>query len=161
MLVFIGFQKFKTSLTSSIEEGSLGNFFRLSLYSAWRKLVMSLGLRFSSLEANSSFLIIFAGLDEISSVAFRFTRFLTSFLSKERSLVVWLWSRVPDKILVESASVLILTLHFCLFKEQHQDISPDFSILSLRNVYPSTIKHSFPILIWVFTICKSILYEDK
>jgi hypothetical protein len=24
-------------------------------------------------------------------------------------------------------------LHFCLFKEQHQDISPDFSILSLRN----------------------------
>jgi len=102
-----------------------------------------IGLRFSSLEANSSFLIIFAGLDEISSVAFRFTRFLTSFLSKERSLFVWLWSRVPDKILIESASVLILTLHFCLFKEQHQDISPDFSILSLRNIYPSTIKHSF------------------
>jgi hypothetical protein len=66
---------------------------------------------------------------------------ITSFLSKERSLVVWLWSRVPDKILVESASVLILTLHFCLFKEQHQDISPDFSILSLRNVYPSTINN--------------------
>jgi hypothetical protein len=43
MLVFIGFKKFKTSLTSSIEEGSLGIFFRLSLYSAWRKLVMSLG----------------------------------------------------------------------------------------------------------------------
>jgi hypothetical protein len=147
LLVFIGFKKFKTSLTSSIEEGSLGNFFRLSLYSAWRKLVMSLGLRFSSLEANSSFLIIFAGLDEISSVAFLFTRFLTSFLSKERSLAGWLWSSVPDKILVESASVLILALHFCLFKEQRQDISPDFSILSLRNVYPSTIKHSFPILV--------------
>jgi hypothetical protein len=54
LLVFIGFKKFKTSLTS-IEEGSLGNCFRLSLYSAWRKLVMLLGLRFSSLEANSSF----------------------------------------------------------------------------------------------------------
>jgi hypothetical protein len=73
---------------------------------------------------NSSFLIIFAGLDEISSVAFRFTRFLTSFLSKERSLAGWLWSSVPDKILVESAPVLILALHFCLFKEQRQDISP-------------------------------------
>jgi hypothetical protein len=34
LLVFIGFKKFKTSLTSSIEEGSLGNYFRLSLYSA-------------------------------------------------------------------------------------------------------------------------------
>ena len=64
--MFIGFKKFKTSLTS-IEEGSIGIVFRLSLYSAWRKLVMSLGLRFSSLEANSSFLIIFAGLDEIYS----------------------------------------------------------------------------------------------
>jgi hypothetical protein len=64
-----------------------------------------IGLRFSSLEANSSFLIIFAGLDEISSVAFRFTRFLTSFISKERSLAGWLWSSVPDKILVESAIV--------------------------------------------------------
>jgi hypothetical protein len=120
-----------------------------------------IGLRFSSLEANSSFLIIFAGLDEISSVAFRFTQFLISYLSKERSLAGWLWSSVPDKILVESASVLILALHFCLFKEQRQDISPDFSILSLRNVYTSTIKHSFPIIVWVFTICKSILYEDK
>ena len=43
--MFIGFKKFKTSLTSSIEEGSLGNLFRLSLYSAWRKLVMSLDLK--------------------------------------------------------------------------------------------------------------------
>jgi hypothetical protein len=33
LLVFIGFKKFKTSLTSSIEEGSLGNYFRFSLYS--------------------------------------------------------------------------------------------------------------------------------
>ena len=89
LLVFIGFKKFKISLTSSIEEGSLGNLFDLSLYSAWRKLVMSLGLRFSSLEANSSlFVITFAGLDEISSVAFRFTRFLTRFLSK-RAVPCW------------------------------------------------------------------------
>jgi hypothetical protein len=93
---------------------------------------MSLDLRFSSLEANSSFLITFAGLDEISSAVFRFTPFLTSFLSKERSLAGWLWSSVLDKIVVESASVLILALRFCLFKEQRQDISPDFSILSLR-----------------------------
>ena len=68
---------------SKVEVGCL---LRLSVYNACCTLFRSAGCKLSPLTSHNSVLITFAGLEEISSLAFIFTLHLKAFLSISQSL---------------------------------------------------------------------------
>ena len=127
---------------------------RLSLYNACRTLFRYAGCKLSSLTSHNSVLITFAGLEEISSLAFIFTLYLKAFLSIFRSLTSWLCSRLPDSTFVVSKTVLSLALQFFLLAVHLQDICSHLSRSSFLNVYPSTIIHGLPISVSSFVISR-------
>ena len=129
---------------------------RLSVYNACRILFRSAGCKLSPLTSHNSVLITFAGLEEISSLAFIFTLHLKAFLSISQSLASWLCSRLPDSTFVVSKSVLSLALKFFLLAVQLQDIYFHLSWASFLNVYPSTIVHGLPISVSSFVISRSM-----
>jgi hypothetical protein len=65
------------------------------------------------------------------------------FRSVFRAFTSWLCVKSPDNTLDASKSPLTLALHFCLFDVHLHESSPHFRVLSIRNVKPSTIIHSF------------------